>query len=54
MNLSVTYYSTFGIILINFAIILCPLFVRRGLFPFTLFVNQYFSPVMVDIDSQNM
>ena len=41
INFNVTYYSVFGIIIINVTIISYPLFVRRDLSPFTVFVNQY-------------
>ena len=42
INFSVTYYSFLGVIIIkNFRITLYPLFLRRGLSPFTPFVNQY-------------
>lgn len=41
INFDVTYYSVFGIIITIFTIILYPQFLRRGLFPFTVFVTQY-------------
>lgn len=40
INLNVTYYSVFGIIIITFTIILHPLFLSRSLFTFNLYVNQ--------------
>ena len=42
INFSVTYFSFFAIIITKyFTVTLYPLFLRRGLSPFTPFVNQY-------------
>ena len=54
INFNIAYYSVFGIIIINFTIILYPLFVRRSLSPVYCFVFHNSCLMLAEIDSQNM
>jgi hypothetical protein len=44
----------FRIKILNFTDTLYPLFINRGLSPFTLFVNQYSHLMMAEMNNQNM